>query len=1339
MGKSYTPYNFKKVFIRLKILTLITLYVVYLSIRSASAQVTITSPSLTVTACTTFPTNPGTLGDIVIAESTPNDISGSGTLILSTPPTFQFTGGGNASASSSDITNLSLSYTSSTTLTLSFTVSDSIQLDTIRLSGIGIRGIIIATSASNMIRSGGTSIIKGDSIGSVYAILTSTDAPYLTSSSTPPAICSGDTFNYIPTSSLTGTLFGWSRTSVTGISNTSNTGIDNPSETLVDTVPNSTNVTYEYTLSANGCTNPTTFSVIVTVNPLPVLTSTLTPPSICSGTTFTYLPLSTTTGTSFSWTRLAITGISNFVSNGNDDPNEILTDTTTSPVNVTYIYSLSANGCINPTPDSVVVAVNPAPVMTSANTTTICNDDTLNIPLTSSISSSYLWIANDNTNITGESLSNQTTDTINNTLINNASSVQTVNYTITPTSIAANCTGSSQIIGVNILPTPTVSTNDSVVMCSGNALEIPLTSNVSSAYIWIASDNANTTGESVTTEITDTIKNTIINTTATIQTVIYTATPVSLTNNCAGTPKTIIVIVHPAPVLSSGNVATICSGSKANIPLTTNIASTYTWIASDNLNTTGESTTIKTADTINDFITTNALSVQTITYTVTPISISESCIGGTQTVDLTVNPSPVSDAGNDLTLCSGTTDSIGSAMVAGYAYSWSPTTGLSDSTASNPINTTTNNTNSPIVTNYILTTTSTATGCQSADSVAVTVNSQPVLAITYPAPVCFPNTIDITDSLITAGSTGNGIFSYWTNMGGTDTLQTPDAISTTDTSYIKLTGPGGCYDIDSVVSIINPLPASNAGNNLSICSGIIDSIGSFVTSGYTYSWSPGTGLSDSTIANPQITTLNSTSNPIVTSYILTTTITTTGCHSKDSVLVAVNPQPVLTITNPAPACYSDSIDLTAPSITDGSTGGGAFSYWTNTAATDVLQFPNAVAESDTNYIKVTATGGCTDIQPVITIINPLPLVSFTGLNYSNCYNSPPQTMTGSPPGGFFSGNGVVGDTFTASIAGSGVQPVTYTYIDTNGCSRSASQFIEILPLSNITPEICMVSVDSGSNHNIIYWDKTSFPNADSFIVYREIMPDSFARIGAVLRSALSHFTDTVHQQYFPYTGDPNIGEHRYKLQIRDTCGTYTSLSTYQKTIYLTHTEGTFSWTQYQIENQPTPVSGLSSYILLRDANSTGSWDVIASVSSVQLSVTDPDYAAYPNGRWRIETLWNISCTPSGAITTTRSNMITLSTIGIIDADKLGMPLSIYPNPYSQSTTIKYILNKESNVFIEVYNSIGQKIRTLVNTAQTAGEYNYQFSAKESGYSGGIYFVKISINGKTTIKRIVETE
>ena len=92
---------------------------------------------------------------------------------------------------------------------------------------------------------------------------------------------------------------------------------------------------------------------------------------------------------------------------------------------------------------------------------------------------------------------------------------------------------------------------------------------------------------------------------------------------------------------------------------------------------------------------------------------------------------------------------------------------------------------------------------------------------------------------------------------------------------------------------------------------------------------------------------------------------------------------------------------------------------------------------------------------------------------------------------------------------------------------------------------------------------------------------------------------------------------------------------------------------------------------------------------------------------------------------------------IVNVNNTIPEINIYPNPYSSSTQIFYVLNSKSDVVVEVYNVIGNKVETFVNCSQLAGEYKYNFSAKEKGFDAGVYFVKITIDGKETIRKIVE--
>jgi hypothetical protein len=65
----------------------------------------------------------------------------------------------------------------------------------------------------------------------------------------------------------------------------------------------------------------------------------------------------------------------------------------------------------------------------------------------------------------------------------------------------------------------------------------------------------------------------------------------------------------------------------------------------------------------------------------------------------------------------------------------------------------------------------------------------------------------------------------------------------------------------------------------------------------------------------------------------------------------------------------------------------------------------------------------------------------------------------------------------------------------------------------------------------------------------------------------------------------------------------------------------------------------------------------------------------------------------------------------------------YPNPFNPSTSIKYSIANNSYVKIVVYNMIGQKIQTLVNSFKEAGNYKINWNA--GNLASGIYFYSIN--------------
>ena len=70
----------------------------------------------------------------------------------------------------------------------------------------------------------------------------------------------------------------------------------------------------------------------------------------------------------------------------------------------------------------------------------------------------------------------------------------------------------------------------------------------------------------------------------------------------------------------------------------------------------------------------------------------------------------------------------------------------------------------------------------------------------------------------------------------------------------------------------------------------------------------------------------------------------------------------------------------------------------------------------------------------------------------------------------------------------------------------------------------------------------------------------------------------------------------------------------------------------------------------------------------------------------------------------------------------------WPNPFNPETSLRYALPEAAQVKLEVYDMLGQKVRTLVNGLQNVGQYTVQWDARNDlGHSvaSGLYFYRIA--------------
>jgi len=76
----------------------------------------------------------------------------------------------------------------------------------------------------------------------------------------------------------------------------------------------------------------------------------------------------------------------------------------------------------------------------------------------------------------------------------------------------------------------------------------------------------------------------------------------------------------------------------------------------------------------------------------------------------------------------------------------------------------------------------------------------------------------------------------------------------------------------------------------------------------------------------------------------------------------------------------------------------------------------------------------------------------------------------------------------------------------------------------------------------------------------------------------------------------------------------------------------------------------------------------------------------------------------------------------------------YPNPFNPSTRISFELAKSEKVTLEVYNTQGQKVATLLNENRPSGIGEVTFNA--GSLSSGVYIYKLKTPSQTLIRKMV---
>lgn len=605
-----------------------------------------------------------------------------------------------------------------------------------------------------------------------------------------------------------------------------------------------------------------------------------------------------------------------------------------------------------------------------------------------------------------------------------------------------------------------------------------------------------------------------------------------------------------------------------------------------------------------------------------------------------------------------------------------------------------------------------ANGCTSTTNVSVSeAGAATVTTNSVTNTTCYNGANGVIDINVTGG---NPPYTYSWSNGGT----TEDISGLTAGNYsVVITDAGSCMAIlNATVGQGTQIIVSTNVVQAPTCGNLDGSASANVTGGtapYSYSWTNSGGQTTQTATGLGAGTR-------------TVTVTdANGCISTGIISLSNANSPMIASTVVNVSC-NGAADGTIDLNISGGTSPFLFTWSTNVGGPQINnEDVNSLAPG--NYIvTVQDAANCFSFNNY-TIIEPA-VLSSTAVSTGATCGSNNGTATASPVGGTapFTYAWTGGQTSQTAI-NLALGNYTVTVTDSKGCTTSATTTVTA---TTNTQAICVVTVDSTSTKNVIWWEKPLNAPIDSFRIYRDIS-SVYTYVGAVSYNSLSTFTDSTAGV------DPNLTSYRYKISVLDTCGMESDTSAYHKTMLLQVSPAIPSG--YNLDWDDYLGMTVTEYKILRDTTGTGNfWQAIDSVGFAITSYTDP--IPWDTVSYVIETDHPTGCTATvknplpmaSNLNSSRSNIYRIAdstATGIHTMNGESM-ISIYPNPSSGIFTIEV---KEKNTSVKIFNMLGDEVRGI-NTISN----KEKISVDISRYAKGMYYVR-ALNGKNTVTRKIVIE
>jgi hypothetical protein len=1086
------------------------------------------------------------------------------------------------------------------------------------------------------------------------------------------------------------------------------------------------------TITAGGCYTITP-NYNVTINALPSVSATVIGSTTkCQGDSI-LLSAGTGTGFNYQW-RLNGKAIAGATSN-----------TYYAKQTGSYRVAITnANGCTDSSSASALTFnALPTATISASGAVSFCQGKTVTLSANTGTGLSYIWKLN-GTAIPGATASSYIASV-------------TGAYTVTVSnSNGCSATSTATNVTVNALPTAVVSSlGATTTRCQGDSVLLAANTATGYTYQWRLNGVkiSGATSASYAAKISGLYKVVVTNSSGCI-------------DSSVGTTVTINTL--PTAVISTvSGLTTFCSGGSVTLGALSGFGYSYQWL-SNGAPISGATSSSFTAS-------------QAGAYAV-KVTNSSGCSATSSVTNVTVNALPSTTVApyGPTTRCQGDSVILNANSVSGYTYQWrlngiAITNATSSSYAAKM-----SGTYKVVVTN--------ASGCtDSSSGIVVTINPLPtakILASTGTS-ICAGSSAYLSLSATVSGT------SYQWQMNGNDIAGATSSIflaSQAGAYTVRATNSNGCSIISNTINItVNalPNPAVSALGATTFCSGDSVKLITAALSGNTYQWQmDGVNIAGATNAN--ITATQSGDYKVIVTNA-------SGCtDSSRSVTITVNPlpSPQIFAFGPASFCQGGSVVLKGKSST---VSGLAYQWFKDGVAIPGATAGSYTATSTGSYqlLQKISSTGCSIMSNAIAVTaNPAPVSTIQPLgNTTFCNGGNVVLYAGFGEGKhyyWFRDSSYINlgnvNAITATESG------TYTLVtqdSVTGCSSTSKGIvITVLDLPNATIQPLKVSSFCEGASTVLHVDKSLLPPGNNSFLWSAngiVIPGATADSVMVTNSGnyTVRVTDeagcanTSNAQNVIFNALPVV---KYSFPHTVCAG---SAVDFTNRSYVPEGTLTYDWTfgdgvSSTSENPSHVYQSAGKFKMVLYATSGSGCVTMLMDSIIVRSATKADFKAEHTGPRRFtmtaqdttgaEYHWvfgdgmtatgrtaehdyfvdgtyqvMLQVTNASGCVTTMTDSVSVNSTGIQANSGLENSMNIYPNPFVVNSNITYTLAKQSNVTLEVYDMLGQKVETICTGLQSSGKYTYTFDSRKQAIPSDVYFVKLRVDQDIYVQRLVRVQ